>query len=391
MTGRSPKSHSLIVGGGIGGLATAVALGRNGHALTLLERSSFEDEMGAGIQLGPNATRALRELGVIEAIEALSFKPEAIWIFDALSGRRLATMPLRNEVEHRYGAPYLTLRRADLHACLLQASQGLDSVELRQDFDVVTIWHEHGKVVAAGADCDEAEGSMLVGADGLWSTVRGLVAPEAKPHFAEATAWRTLLPRARLPSPFDAPVVGLWLGPRAHLVHYPVRGGKDLNLVAVVEGGEAKPGWSETGDVSAFRANFARWAKDSQSLLESVEDWRGWSLYRLQPLRRWSSGNIALIGDAAHPTLPYMAQGAALAIEDAVTLADCLEAYPGDPPPAFHRYETLRRARAARVQRFSRQLGGIYHWSGPLRLARNLALAAQRDRGLRRFDWVYRG
>ena len=389
MPGRSPKNHSLIVGGGIGGLATAIALGRSGHAATLLERSTFEDEIGAGIQLGPNATRALRELGVIEAIEALSFKPEAIWIFDALSGRRLATVPLGNELEDRYGAPYLTLRRADLHACLLQACQGLGSVELRQGFNVVAIRQEDGKVAATGANGEEAKGSILVGADGLWSTVRSLVAPEAKPRFAGATAWRTLLPRAHLPAPFDAPVVGLWLAPNAHLVHYPVRGGKDLNLVAVVEGGEAKQGWSETGDISAFRANFARWAKDSKSLLESVQSWRGWSLYRLSPLHRWSFGNIALIGDAAHPTLPYMAQGAALAIEDAVTLADCLNA-PVNAAHAFGRFETLRKARSTRVQRLSQRRGRDYHLGGVARLIRNAVLSQRNsDALLRSLDWLY--
>lgn len=380
----------LIAGGGIGGLAASIALGRCGTETAVLERSGFTEETGAGIQLGPNATRALRELGVLAAIEPHAFRPEAIWIYDGLSGRRLASVPLGKRAEKRYGAPYLTLHRADLHAGLRAAAEKFAAVELRPRFEVAAIEADSGQVVVHGAGGGKAEGASLIGADGLWSTVRSLVMKEASLRFAGATAWRALVPRKGLPSPFDAPVVGLWLGPRSHLVHYPVHGGRDLNVVAVAAGGVGSQGWNQSGNAEALLSSFTRWAKDSKSLLKRAEGWRSWSLYRLAPLRRWSAGRVALLGDAAHPVLPFLAQGAALAIEDAITLARCIEICPGDPSAAFLRYEALRRPRAARVQRLSRRFGWIYHVSGPVRLARNLFLQQRNEESaLRSFDWLY--
>jgi 2-polyprenyl-6-methoxyphenol hydroxylase-like FAD-dependent oxidoreductase len=383
----------LIAGGGIGGLAAAIALGRGGIETSVLERSSFTEETAAGIQLGPNATRALATLGVLDAIEPFAFRPEAICIHDGPSGRRLQSVLLGKSAEERYGAPYLTLHRADLHAGLRAVAQDLTTVELRPSFAVTAIETRDGEVVAKDAAGSEAKGGSLIGADGLWSTVRSLVAPEASLRFTGATAWRALVPRAGLPSPFDAPVVGLWLGPRAHLVHYPVRGGDDLNVVAVAEGGVGSQGWNQAGDASALKLPFDRWAKDARSLLEQAAGWRGWSLYRLAPpLRRWSAGAIGLLGDAAHPVLPFLAQGAALAIEDALALAACMAACPGDPSPAFLRYEALRRPRTVRVQRLSRRFGRIYHLGAPMRLARNLVLERRNEAGaLKSFDWLYGG
>jgi len=381
----------LIAGGGIGGLAASIALGRRGIATEILERSHFTEETGAGIQLGPNATRALAALGVLGVIEPHAFRPEAISIYDGISGRKLASVPLGKHAEQSYGAPYLTLHRADLHAGLRAVAQSLAPAVLRPGFELTAVDAQGGDVVARAVDGSEAKGASLIGADGLWSTVRPLIMPEASLRFTGATAWRALLPRGSLPSPFDAPVIGLWLGPRAHIVHYPVRGGRDLNIVAVTEGGAELQGWNQTGSAETLLAGFTRWTKDSKSLLERATGWRSWSLYRLTGLRRFSEGRIALLGDAAHPVLPYLAQGAALAIEDAVTLAACIEAWPGDPPAAFRRYEGLRRPRVARVQRLSRRFGWLYHLRGPLRPARNLILERRsEERALQRFDWLYR-
>lgn len=381
----------LIAGGGIGGLAAAIALGRRGVRTEILERSGFNEETGAGIQLGPNATRALAALGVLDAIEPFAFRPEAIVIHDGLTGHRLTSVPLGKSAGDRYGAPYITLQRADLHAGLRAAAERLAPIALRPGFAVAAIDAQGADVLVRGADGSEAKGTSLIGADGLWSTLRPLVDPAASLRFTGATAWRARLPRGSLPCPFDAPVVGLWLGPGTHLVHYPVRGGKDLNVVAVTEGGAERQGWNQTGSAETLLAGFTRWTKDSKSLLERASAWRSWSLYRLAPLRRFSAGRIVLLGDAAHPVLPYLAQGAALAIEDAVTLAACIGACPGDPPQAFRRYEELRRPRAARVQRLSRRFGWLYHVSGPMRAARNLLLARRREEmALQRFDWLYR-
>jgi len=387
-----PKQQErvLIAGGGIGGLAASIALARRGIESEVLERSRFSEETGAGIQLGPNATRALAALGVLEAIGARAFKPDAIAIYDGLTGRKLSSLPLGKSVEDRYGAPYLTLHRADLHAGLRAAAEKLVPVTLRPGFEVSAVDTQGADVLVRGIDGSEANGAALVGADGLWSAVRPLIAPAASLRFTGATAWRTLLPREDLPAPFNASEVGLWLGPRAHLVHYPVRGGADLNVVAVTEGGAALQGWNQTSSAETLLAGFTGWNKDSRSLLQRAAVWRSWSLYGLTGLRRFSEGRIALLGDAAHPVLPYLAQGAALAIEDAVALAEAVAASPGDPAQAFRRYAERRRARASGVQRLSRRFGRIYHFGGLLRLARNLVLERRSGTAaLADLDWLY--
>jgi 2-polyprenyl-6-methoxyphenol hydroxylase-like FAD-dependent oxidoreductase len=385
-----PQRRVLIVGGGIGGLSTAIALARNGMSATVLERSVFADETGAGIQLGPNATRALRQLGVLDAAHVVAFKPDALRLCDGISGEGLASMPLGSVAEKRYGAPYLTLHRANLHACLLAACQRLHSVNLKDDFDVTEVETLADRMAATGAGGTKVEGSCLVAADGLWSRFRQRIDPRADLRFSGATAWRALLPRDQVPASFDASEVGLWLGPRSHLVHYPVRGGKDLNVVAVVEGGIAKQGWNRRAEPDVLLPAFDRWASPVRKLLGMVETWRCWSLFRLKPLRHWTDGRMALLGDAAHPVLPYLAQGAALAIEDAVTLAASLEASSGEPSAAFARYESLRANRVRNVQRQAARQGRLYHLHGPGALARNFMLRQRRPEALlQSFDWLY--
>lgn len=379
----------LIAGAGIGGLSTAIALGRAGINATVLERSTFAEESGAGIQLGPNATRILRSLGVLDVLLPQTFRPEAVWLFDGLSGRRLATVPLGDHAEQRYGAPYLTLHRADLHAGLRTAAEAASAVSLSSGFDVSGIEARDG-ITITNLDGTTIEGSSLIGADGLWSTVRKWVAPEAALSYAGATAFRTLLPRKGLPAPFSAPVIGLWLSPKAHLVHYPVRAGGALNVVAVTAGGRKAQGWNQTADPSSLLSGFTRWCKESKSLLERAEGWRAWSLFSLPALPRWSRGAVTLVGDAAHPVLPYLAQGAAFAIEDAAMLARYFAAGRNDPATAFRTYENARRPRATRLQNTARRLGRIYHLRGPARLARNTALGLRSETAtLRQFDWLY--
>jgi 2-polyprenyl-6-methoxyphenol hydroxylase-like FAD-dependent oxidoreductase len=383
--------RALIAGGGIGGLAAAIALARQGMPCDILERSQFAEETGAGIQLGPNATRALRALGALEAIGD-TFRPDAIVIHDGVTGRKLATMPLGAAAEARYGAPYLTLRRADLHAGLRTALASERHAALKTGFELSTIDARDGDgVVAYATDGSEAKGACLIGADGIWSALRPRIAPRARLRFAGATAWRTQIPRATLPARFAEPVVGLWIGPRAHLVHYPVGGGADLNVVAVTESDMGHPGWNRQGDAASLLASFASWTSEAKALLERAAAWRGWSLYRLSGLDRWSAGRLTLLGDAAHPVLPYLAQGAALAIEDGLALAACLARAPDDPASAFRLYERLRRPRVTRVQRAARSFGVLYHLGGPLAAARNFILARRREEtALRRFDWLYR-
>lgn len=358
---------------------------------TVLERSSFADESGAGIQLGPNATRILRQLGALDTVEAVSFKPDSISLFDGPSGRRLTAMPLGDAVETLYGAPYLTLHRADLHASLLAVCRGKSAIELVESFNVSEVRALSEGVEATTEDGKAIQGVSLIAADGVWSLLRREIAPAAELRFAGATAWRALLPRENLEDPFSAPIVGLWLGRNAHLVHYPVRRGDAVNVVAVVENGSAEQGWNREVDPAPLYAAFKRWAAPARALLDSVETWRCWSLYQLEPLRRWTQGRVALLGDAAHPVLPYLAQGAALAIEDAATLAASLEAARGDDLLAFPHYEALRRARVRRVQRMARRYGWLYHLGSPFSLARNFVLGQRQPEALLAgFDWLYR-
>jgi salicylate hydroxylase len=301
----------------------------------------------------------------------------------------LVDVPLGAAIEHRYGAPYLTLHRADLHAALLNLCQGLNTVTLRPRFTLVSLDNRTDAVNVRSAEQEAISGDLLIGADGLWSKVRSVLAPEAEPRFAHATAFRTILPREALTGRFAEPIVGLWLGPRAHLVHYPVRSGEDLNLVAVTEGGSETEAWDAEANLAILLSRFTDWCKDSKSLLEFATSWRRWSLHRLRPLRHWSHRRVVLLGDAVHPTLPYLAQGAALAIEDAATLAQCL-AQASDLAWAFRRYQRARQARAARIQRRSDLLGRYYHLKGPARSIRNALLAYRSPNALlASLDWLY--
>ena len=384
----------LIAGGGIGGLTTAIALGRKDIDSQVLERSAFDNEAGAGIQLGPNATRILGPLGVLDVLMPKTFRPEAVWLFDGLSGKKLATVPLGDTAERRYGAPYLTAHRADLHEALRAAAANARHVTLTPNFTVASI-EDGGGITVASLDGPSVQGSALVGADGIWSTVRKWIAPEASLAFTGATAFRSLLPLGSLPSPFSEPIVGLWLGPHTHLVHYPVRSGEALNVVAVTETGRKEEGWNRSVETETVRANFTRWCETAQGLLEFAPSWRAWSLFSLSALPQWHRGPITLLGDAAHPVLPYLAQGAALAIEDATTLADHLDAARGSPGAAFQAYERVRGVRADRVRRTSQRLGRAYHMGdaglgGMARIARNAILGLRgADATLRGSDWLY--
>ena len=416
----------LIAGGGIGGLTTAIALGRKDIDSQVLERSAFDNEAGAGIQLGPNATRILGPLGVLDVLMPKTFRPEAVWLFDGLSGKKLATVPLGDTAERRYGAPYLTAHRADLHEALRTVAANATRVTLTPNFTVagfedsdgigvasldlvaanarhvtltpnftVASIEDGGGITVASLDGPSVQGSALVGADGIWSTVRKWIAPEASLSFTGATAFRSLLPLGSLTSPFSEPIVGLWLGPRTHLVHYPVRSGEALNVVAVTETGRKEEGWNRSAETETVRANFTRWCETAQGLLEFAPSWRAWSLFSLSALPQWHRGPITLLGDAAHPVLPYLAQGAALAIEDAATLADHLDAARGSPGAAFQAYERVRGVRADRVRRTSQRLGRAYHMGdaglgGMARIARNAILGLRgADATLRGFDWLY--
>lgn len=379
----------LIAGGGIGGLASALALARRGIASRVLERQATFAEAGAGIQLGPNGIRILQDLGAAPHLEPLAGKPDAIRVFEGPSGARLADLPLGSWIAARHGAPYWVAHRADLQAALLRAVEHQPLIEVVTGFEVAHV-RELPDAVAAQGPRGETRGAALVAADGLWSRTRAHVLDLPPLAFSGKTATRTVIGRASAPEPFRANVTGAWLSPDAHVVHYPVRGGADIAVVVIAE--EDWPGtvWGAAADRDALLKRAAGFAGPLREFLALGQDWRKWALYDPGALPRWVRGRVALLGDAAHPVLPFLAQGGVLALEDAVTLAASVAARREDIAAGFAHYERQRQPRAARVQAASQDNGRIYHLSGPMALARNLALRTlPASRLMAGYDWLY--
>jgi salicylate hydroxylase len=387
------RSRTIIIAGaGIGGLTCALALIRRGFRVGVLEQAEALEPVGAGIQLFPNATRILIDLGLADRLAPAVVAPQEIRVLRGRNAREIVRADLR-AVPFRYGAPYWVVHRGDLQAALVEALRASPDGALNlgrrvEDFAV----HAHGVTAqtrAAGGQRDE-HGMALVGADGLWSRIRSRLGDAATAQFCGRTAWRATLAAERVPAELRAPDVSLWLGPDAHLVHYPIRGGGALNIVAIVRDDWQSPEWNEPGDRAEILAKFAGWAAEPRALLASADAWSKWALFERQPLRTWSKGPVTVLGDAAHPMLPFLAQGGAMAIEDAAVLADCLARWPDGPAQAFESYEGLRRPRTSRAVRKSRHNGWIYHLSGPAAVARNIVLSQMRGEGLLgRYDWLY--
>jgi salicylate hydroxylase len=383
----------VIAGAGIGGLTAALMLAQSGFRVTLLEQAAQLSETGAGIQLSPNATRILIALGLGERLRADVFAPEAVAIKSAVGGR-LARVALGNEAERRYSAPYWAIHRADLQAALLEAVRTNPDIVFRlgtrvEDF----VEHAKGLSIACrrGSAAADEHGIALIAADGLWSGLRSRLGHPA-PAFGQRTAWRALIPADTVEQEFRAPDVQLWLGQNAHVVHYPVRRGTLINIVAIVNDNWAEPGWSAEGGREELLAHYSQWnwALPLREFLGVPDRWLKWALYDLPALNRWGHGPVTLLGDAAHPMLPFLAQGAAMAIEDAAILADCMASAPDDPTAAMRRYERTRRRRTARVQRAARNNGRIYHLASGEALARNLFLRLAGGKMLlHRYNWLY--
>lgn len=388
------RSRSIIIAGaGIGGLTAALALARAGYRAVVLERAARLEQAGAGIQLSPNAMHVLTALGLAESLRPYAVAPEAIRIADARSDRSIARIPLGRTAEARYGAPYWVVHRADLQAVLLNALQQSHDITLRlgtrvEDFAV----HQHGITVQArtASGAHDEQGIALIGADGLWSTLRERCGDRRQPAFARRTAWRAVVPAERVTQEFRAPLTSLWLGRNAHLVHYPVQAGAAVNIVAIARDDWQEAGWSAPAKGSDLAPRFAAFAPALRALIAVPEHWQKWALFDRTPGRPRQQGPVTLIGDAAHPMLPFLAQGGAMAIEDAAVLAHCLAHETRAPEDALRAYESMRRARVARAQREARHNAWRYHLAGPLAFARNRVLGLMDgERLLHRYDWLY--
>ncbi len=392
------SGHVLIDGAGVGGLTAALALARAGWSITLLERSRLKKEVGAGLQISPNASAILRELDVLPRLGTAALAPRAIHIRRSRDGATIARLPLAN-AERRWGAPYLLAHRGDLQSALLDTVAALPSIRIETecaltDFSAT----ESGVMVTAlrGAKSASFAADCLLGADGTRSLVRERLNPaDATPHVARDFAWRALVKSDRLPLDLRQPESTLWFGAGAHIVHYPLRGGRITNIVAVFGGPNAFEAnadlWAEPGDPREIAARFADWDRRVGALIATAEEWRIWPLIERSPPVNWSAGRVALLGDAAHPILPFLAQGAAQAIEDAAALAIFLK--PNcDVPAALAEFGAARRVRIERVQRESRRQGLLYHLSGVPAACRDLAIRALgEERMVARYDWLYGG
>jgi salicylate hydroxylase len=382
-----------VVGAGIGGLTASLALARRGHAITLVERRTGFSEVGAGLQLSPNASRILIGLGLGAALRRVATEPQRVVVRTIGSGKAIGQVALGAFMRERFDAPYWVVHRADLQTILLDAVRSEPAIRLVMGRTVETV--EDGPTearltwISAGGARDTIAADMIVGADGIWSKVRQSLGDGKPPAFRGSVAWRATVDRGAAPAEFSGDETGLWLGPKGHVVHYPIAGGRLVNVVAIERSPTPVEGWAAPGNRDELLARYASAAPALRTLLSQPQDWLRWSLFD-HPAERLAKGRVALLGDAAHPVLPFLAQGAALAVEDAATLALLLGRHRQDIPQALSAYEKQRLARANRVQKEARRNGRIYHAGGLVGFGRNQVMRQLGPEGMtRRYDWLY--
>ena len=382
----------LIVGGGIGGLAAALALAGTGVQTEVFEQAAAFKEIGAGIQLGPNVFKMIERLGLREEIDLYAVFPDALVMMDSLSGDLVTRIPLGEAFETRFNYPYALIHRADLHGIFLRACTASGLVAFHPGCSIVR-YDDDGSAVTAFAKGGETfRGRALIGADGLLSTIRQSVLGDGPPRVSGHIAYRAVLPTAEIEPHYRTNEMVLWGGPKNHLVHYPLRGGALYNLVAVFHSSRYEEGWNTYGDPEELHQRFIGTCRTVQDLLAKIEDWRMWVLCDREPAKEWSRGRVTLLGDAAHPMLQYLAQGAGMAIEDAVVLADQVKSTHGDIVTAFGRYRDARYLRTGRCQIMARIYGEFFHAEG---VARELRYQVLHDRPATKayegLAWLYDG
>jgi salicylate hydroxylase len=380
----------LVAGGGIGGLAAALGLAGKGRPVRLFEQAKAFEEVGAGLQMSPNGVAALRALGAWEAVEPSCVIPSEIHMRDGRSGALLQRIRLGKPFEERFGAPYRVCHRADLLAGLLATARENALIDLSTGRKAVAAETMDQSARLSFETGEAATGTAVIAADGIRSTLRAAIAGASAPVPRRITLFRSLLPLENLPPEIEAGCVTLWLCPGGHVVHYPVSNWRSVNIVAATRGDPEGNGWQTPAGAEDVTRRFAGACEALESLLAAPAQWLRWPGADLTPLPRWSKGRVVLLGDAAHATLPFLAQGAVMALEDAVVLAqETTAARPLEE--AFHTYEARRKPRTARVQEQSRRMSRIYHASGAMALARNITLnLASPSFALSRLAWIYR-
>lgn len=390
----------IIVGGGIGGLAAALACGQAGARPQVLERAATFSEVGAGIQMGPNVTRTLHAWGLAEDLKEIGFVPRKLEAKDTQTGQIIGTLRLGQRSLETYGAPYVTVHRADLHRVLLQKIKRSGLAELCLDSEVQAVQQHADGIQISGTNLaasltEFSKSAAMVGADGLWSKMRQFVVPPTAPRVTGLLAYRALVPMQSVPEKLRLQDVNVWVGPRVHAVLYPVKCGEYLNLVVVVQGPPPATldDWDHAGNKQDLEAAIGPIHADLRDMLAAVPAWRLWPLCDRPPIQgphEMAKGRIALLGDAAHPMRPFLAQGAGMAIEDAAELARSWARADLQVEDRLQMYAQARWARNAQVQQRSIRNGQIFHLQGPLRWGRNVAMKVMGE-SLMDVPWLYAG
>jgi len=382
----------IIAGGGIGGLGAALALAQKGFPVHVLEQATEFKEIGAGIQLGPNVFTPFKKLGLRERILEDVSIPTGLEMRDALTGDLVTRMPLGEDLRKRFGDTYAVIHRADLHAIILEACRKQNNITLETNARVRDFDDKGDGVVVSMEDGRNVSGRAMIGGDGMWSKTRQKIVGDGKPRVSGHIAYRAVLKRDEVPADLWKPDVVLWAGPRTHLVHYPLRRDELYNLVAVFHSDHYSEGWDQAGDPALLHKHFEGQVPQVLRMLEKIDTWKMWVLCDREPVKNWSKGNVTLIGDAAHPMLQYLAQGACMALEDAVCLAEKVEAKPDDVPCAFLDYQNARYLRTARVQMMARVYGEFYHARGPAAELRDMFLKGRTpEQAIEGIAWLYGG
>jgi len=381
----------LIAGGGIGGLAVALALARKGRKVRVLEKAAEFGEIGYGIQMGPNVARMLDRLGVLKALEPTSVFPDALILVDALSNEEISRISLGKAFLARYKFRYFVIHRRDLHGGLLEACKQRSEIALEASRGMVGFEQEKDAVLVSCENGAQYEGAALIGADGLWSPTRAVVLGDGAPRQAGHLVYRGVVPTEQILDRSHLDSMTIWCGPDLHMVQYRLRGGAVMNNVATIASRRFRKGEANAGAPDEMEEIFARTHPGVRDNLRYVSRERNWVLHDRDPATNWTNGRVTLLGDAAHPTLQYLAQGAQMAIEDGVVLAEKVAAAGEDFNRAFLAYQRERMNRSARVVLSSRFFGEYIHVDGGARVLRN-ELARGRDPDSPwEVDWLYRG
>jgi salicylate hydroxylase len=368
----------LIAGGGIGGLATAIGLAQNGFRVIVLERAPVLGEIGAGIQLGPNAFHALDYLGIGGAARAMAVYVDRLRLMDAMTAEDIASIDLTEPFRERFGNPYAVVHRGDLHGVFVRACQTNPLIDLRTGCAVTGYDQNGGTVTARLLSGQTVTGSVLIGADGLRSRIREQVVGDGAPRVTGHTTYRSVIPTDRMPEDLRWNAVTLWAGPKCHIVHYPLSGWKVFNLVVTYHNDAPEAVAGKPVSEEEVLAGFKHVHPRAQDIIRHGTDWKLWVLCDRNPVEHWVDGRVAVLGDAAHPSLQYLAQGACMAMEDAVCVSQEMAARPNNPEEALEAYRRQRVLRTARVQLMSRAVGEhIYHPAGAHAALRNAVMSAK--------------